>query len=181
VAVILRLVALLVFKCPSRALAEAAERRARDVTAFRGPSSAKGVGTCDPELVAGGFVSVRRVRALWVCCVMALALAGCGSSHVVIDRPARPIYASFDCYAEIHRAKGLPKQFMRVRCRSRVDVRQLLGLKLAVAERRAAQHALQVRVVERDGHDLAQDAMYLANRVDVVVSSGVVTRIAGVG
>ena len=124
---------------------------------------------------------MRRVRALWVCWVMALALAGCGSSHVVIDRPARPIYASFDCYAEIHRAKGLPKQFMRVPCRSRVDVRQLLGLKLAVAEKRAAQHALQVGVVELNGHDLAHDAEYFGNRVDVVVSSGVITRVAGVG
>ena len=124
---------------------------------------------------------MRRVRAPSLCWVIVLALAGCGSTPPVIDRPGRPIYAPVVCYAEIHRAKGLAKQFMRVPCRNRFDVRQLLGLKLSAAERRAAQHALQVGVVERDGHDLAHDAMYLSNRVDVVVSSGVVTRIAAVG
>jgi hypothetical protein len=119
-----------------------------------------------------------RLHARLVCWVAALALTGCGSSHVVIDRPAHPLYAPVVCGPK---SRELPKRYGRASCQNLFDLRRLLGVKVSVAEQRAAQHGLQIGVTERDGHRTNSEEMYITNRIDVATSGGLVTRIVKYG
>jgi hypothetical protein len=143
-------------------------------------SSCRAAASHSPDDILGSTMTLpTRLHAPLVCWVTALALTGCGCSHVVIARPAHPIYAPVICVSKTSRE--LPKRYKRVPCRNRFDLRHLLGVKVSVAEERAAQHGLQVRVTKRDGHGLAEDSMYLSNRVDVAVRDGLVTRVVDFG
>jgi hypothetical protein len=56
----------------------------------------------------------------------------------------------------------------------------LLGLNVTAASTRAKEHALRLRVIERDGKSLVVANDALSNRVDVAVVKGVVTAIRGI-
>jgi hypothetical protein len=57
------------------------------------------------------------------------------------------------------------------------DTRTLLGLKESAATADAQRHGCTVRVIERDGHKFGLLADFISDRVDVVISSGIVTSV----
>jgi hypothetical protein len=54
-------------------------------------------------------------------------------------------------------------------------------LSTGAASTRAKEHALEIRVVERDGRGLVLERDTVTNRVNVVVVDGIVTAIQSVG
>jgi uncharacterized protein YceK len=96
--------------------------------------------------------------------VVALGLSGCGQTIVTVTRPTQPI--SFGCHGP-----GMS------------DARQLLGLSLHAVEAKipASFKGCEVRPVEIDGRHLALDGAFSSKRIDVVVESGLIVRIAGSG
>jgi hypothetical protein len=119
-----------------------------------------------------------QVAAAGLCMAIVIAGSGCGAGKPTIITVTRPTQALYD-----HRAKcgRNPSKSPNGVCPSHFDLRGLLGLSLTAATARAKEHALRIRVVERDGHGLIVYQDELSNRVDVAVVDGIVTVIRRVG
>jgi hypothetical protein len=116
---------------------------------------------------------IRKVLLVGIC---ALALTGCGKSdQVTIIRPNHPLY---DGLASCESNPSKPPDWI---CPRHFDLRRLLGLSVTAAAVRAKEHALRIRVVERDGRLLTIEDDLLSNRVDVSVVGSTVTSIRKVG
>ena len=117
-----------------------------------------------------------RAAALRVVFVAASA-AGCGGSagpSPAITRPSRPVY---DRAATCEQIPSRPRNWT---CARDFDLRRLLGLTVTAASTRAREHALRLRVVERDGKGLVVSDDALSNRVDVAVVKDIVTAVRGI-
>jgi len=107
--------------------------------------------------------------------LISVALCSCGRASPVVRRPAAPIYDRLvACEYNPNRPAGWI-------CPPHFDLRHLLGLSTAAASTRAKEHALEIRVVERDGRGLVLERDTVTNRVNVVVVDGIVTAIQSVG
>lgn len=118
-----------------------------------------------------------RAAAAGLCVVIVIAGSGCSAGNatiVTVTRPTRPVY---DRRAKCQPDPSRPNWV----CPPHFDLRGLLGLRLAAATARAKEHALKVRVVERDNHGLSVERDELSNRVDIAVVDGIVTAIRELG
>ncbi len=106
-----------------------------------------------------------------------IAAGGCGKADVKVVTVIPPTRAIYDGLAKCEPNPNRPHWV----CPPHFDLRRLLGLSLTAAMERAREHALKIRVVERDGHGLIVDRDELSNRVDVAVGDGIVTAIREVG
>ena len=89
-----------------------------------------------------------------------------------ITRPARRIL----CPSPLYQPAEDPRSTA-----SSLDARELLGLTVRAAERRAKRGDCSVRIVRRDGRDLIRTDDIVASRINVEVESGFVVNIEGVG
>lgn len=91
---------------------------------------------------------------------VAVAMAGSNTAQER-DRAAKPKYCPLDDS-------------------SGFDARELRGRQLPFARRGAHRHDCSLRVVKRDGENLAVTADFSPSRINVAVADGRVIRIAGV-
>jgi hypothetical protein len=105
--------------------------------------------------------------------LMPLMLCGCGGRSATpifkIVRPGRAIW----CPTKLT-LRTSPSEPNRPASGS-FDTRSLLGQTVAHAAADARPHGCSLRVVKRDGRDLTITSDARANRVDAVVSHGIVT------
>jgi hypothetical protein len=119
--------------------------------------------------------SRRQLIAATAAGLAALGVAGCGTSaHHAVDHSARPIYDAL-C---VDRPSAPPGASESRDCPKHVDLRPLLGMGVADGERWAsARGGYRLRRVEPLAKHETLNDDEVANRIDVAVFGGVITRI----
>jgi hypothetical protein len=112
-------------------------------------------------IICAPGISLKKLLWLFAAGLVILVLAGCDNSSVTIVRPRHPL--TIACFKESF------------------DARRLLGLNEGPGRKVAEKSGCELRVVERDGHELPILEDRAPYRIDVAVTSGLIVRITETG
>ena len=110
---------------------------------------------------------------VWLAALLLTVVAGCGPDQATTpDAPAPPAVTEPGAEKLWCPGKGGDRRF---------DAQTLVGTSLDAAEKRAADYACIVRVVERDGEAFPVTLDFSPGRINVVVEGDAVTQVQSIG